>query len=226
MKLLNKYAPKNRPLLLGMGISLLGALPLGYINVISLQVLVEQGNWASLVFILGIISIQYLVLNFVSKIALWLVNQKKLLVAIDFFTLLFLLFIGIYFLTVTISETNFSSLSDFKLARYPFFLALFLNCLNFIQWPYWAGIYSYLFSSELLPQGKKSNTKFIFGAMLGTTLGMLLFAHTGHFIVVINQFKFGTYMNPFFSALFLTLALVKAFKMILKRNLTINKRTI
>ena len=55
MKLIAVLHSKSKPILLGFSISLLGALPLGYTNVISLQILVEQGNWASLSFILGII---------------------------------------------------------------------------------------------------------------------------------------------------------------------------
>ncbi|WP_026976286.1 hypothetical protein [Flavobacterium tegetincola] len=226
MKLLRKYAPKDRPLLLGMGISLMGSLPLGYINVISLQVLTEQGKWASLFFIAGIITIQFFVLNFVSKMALWLVNQKKLLTAIDLFTFVFLLFVGIYFLTDTINNNKSSTLSDFKLAQYPFFLAVFLNGLNFIQWPYWAGIYSYLFRSEILLKTKKSNTRFIFGAVLGTTLGMLFFAHVGNFILMSSKINLSNFMNLFFSVLFLTLALVKAIKITVKLNFTSNRRVV
>jgi hypothetical protein len=55
MKLTAVLLSKKKPLLLGLSISLLGALPLGYTNVISLQILLEQGNWASLSFIFGII---------------------------------------------------------------------------------------------------------------------------------------------------------------------------
>jgi hypothetical protein len=74
MKMIVALLSKKNPLTLGFLISLMGSLPLGYINIISLQVLLEKGNWASLSFILGIVSIQYLVLKTINKVAGWLVN--------------------------------------------------------------------------------------------------------------------------------------------------------
>ncbi|TDD95532.1 hypothetical protein [Flavobacterium cellulosilyticum] len=89
MKILDKIVPQKSPFLLGFLISLMGALPLGYINVISLQLLLEQGNWATVSFISGIVFIEFFVLRAVSFGAKWLVKQKKLLVFIDVFTILF-----------------------------------------------------------------------------------------------------------------------------------------
>lgn len=149
MKLIAVLHSKSKPILLGFSISLLGALPLGYTNVISLQILLEQGNWASLSFILGIIFVQYFVLKMVYKIARWLVKQKKLLLFIELFTILFLLVIGVYFMYSSTNHQNIS-LSNLILIQYPFLLAAFLNLLNFIQWPYWSGIYIYLFRTDKL----------------------------------------------------------------------------
>ena len=205
-------------MLLGFSISLLGALPLGYTNVISLQILLEQGNWASLSFILGIIFVQYFVLKMVYKIARWLVNQKKLLLFIDLFTILFLLFIGLYFMTSSANEQNIS-LSNLILIQYPFLLAVFLNLLNFIQWPYWSGIYIYLFRTAKLDDQIKTTNKFILGALLGTSLGMFLFAHVGQFLIVANQIKVSSYINPVFMILFLFLATVQTVKFIFKNSL-------
>lgn len=221
MRLLDKYSQKNNPLLLGFFISLISALPLGYINVISLQVLLEQGNWASLLFILGIVTVQYFVLQTVHKIAGWLVNQERLLMLIDLFTILFLFAVGLYFMSDTTNQEN-RSLSHFKLAQYPFLLALFLNGLNFIQWPYWSGIYIYLFRTAKLDTQKTTNTIFIIGAILGTCLGMFLFAHVGQFLIIANQIKVSTYLTPIFMILFLFLALVQTVKFILKNNLLLN----
>lgn len=221
MRLLDKYSQKNNPLLLGFFISLIGALPLGYINVISLQVLLEQGNWASLLFILGIVTVQYFVLQTVHKIAGWLVNQERLLMLIDLFTILFLFAVGLYFMSDTTNQEN-SNLSHSKLAQYPFLLALFLNGLNFIQWPYWSGIYIYLFRTAKLDTQKTTNTIFIIGAILGTCLGMFLFAHVGQFLIIANQIKVSTYLTPIFMILFLFLALVQTVKFILKNNLLLN----
>jgi hypothetical protein len=224
MKMIVALLSKKNPLILGFLISLMGSLPLGYINIISLQVLLEQGNWASLSFILGIVSIQYLVLKTINKVAGWLVNQEKLLQFIDVFTILFLFTIALYFMT-NIANDKKISLSLFKLAQYPFLLAVFLNLLNFIQWPYWSGIYIYLFRTAKLDSQNSTNGIFILGAIMGTSLGMFLFAHIGQFLIVANQIKISAYLNPVFMILFLFLAVVQTVKFILKNYLSLTVKT-
>ena len=217
MKLTAVLLSKKKPLLLGFSISLLGALPLGYTNVISLQILLEQGNWASLSFIFGIIFVQYFVLKIVYKIAHWLVIQKKLLLFIDLFTILFLLALGLYFMTNNANHQNIS-LSNLILIQYPFLLAVFLNLLNFIQWPYWSGILVYLFRTAKLDNKQATTNSFIMGALLGTSLGMILFAHVGRYLIVENQIKISSYSNPIFMILFLFLAAVQTVKFIFKNS--------
>jgi hypothetical protein len=218
MKMIVALLSKKNPLTLGFLISLMGSLPLGYINIISLQVLLEKGNWASLSFILGIVSIQYLVLKTINKVAGWLVNQKKLLQFIDVFTILFLFTIALYFMT-NIANDKKISLSLFKLAQYPFLLAVFLNLLNFIQWPYWSGIYIYLFRTAKLDSQNSTNGIFILGATMGTSLGMFLFAHIGQFLIAANQIKISASLNTVFMILFLFIAVVQTVKFILKNDL-------
>lgn len=217
MKLLDKYAPKNSPFLLGFGISLLGALPLGYINVISLQILLEQGNWATVSFISGIVFIEFFVLKAVSLGAKWLVEQKKLLLFIDTFTILFFTAIAFYFFMNIGSDKNFG-LSQLQLAQFPFILGLLLNSLNFIQWPYWSGIYIYLFRTEKLDPRCNDNSIFIMGAMIGTLVGMLIFAHTGKYILIENKIEVSKYLNPIFATLFLVLAVGQIGKLFWKKR--------
>jgi threonine/homoserine/homoserine lactone efflux protein len=217
MKLISKYAPDNKPFLLGFLISLIGALPLGYINVISLQLLLEKGNWATFSFILGIVTVEYFVLILVSKIAKWLVEQKKLLLLIDVFTMVFFWVIGFYFLANTGNNKNFS-LSELNVAYYPFALGLLLNCLNFIQWPYWSGIFIVLFRTEKLKRNAKQVYIFVIGALLGTFLGMLTFAYSSKYLIVENNIEIHSYLNIIFASLFFTLAFVQMIKMIYKKR--------
>ncbi|MDD5150286.1 MAG: hypothetical protein PHC28_07350 [Flavobacterium sp.] len=217
MKILDKIAPKKNPLLLGILISLMGALPLGYINVISLQILLEQGNWATISFISGIVFIEFFVLKAVSFGAKWLVEQKKLLLFIDVFTIVFFTGIAIYFITNIGNDKNFS-LSQLKLAQFPFILGLLLNSLNFIQWPYWSGIYIYLFRTEKLDPKCNNNSLFIMGAMMGTLAGMLIFAHTGKYFLVENKIEMSKYLNPIFATLFLGLAGIQIGKLFWKQK--------
>ncbi|SDH70032.1 hypothetical protein SAMN04488062_11248 [Flavobacterium omnivorum] len=103
------------------------------------------------------------------------------------------------------SSTNHQniSLSNLILIQYPFLLAAFLNILNFIQWPYWSGIYIYLFRTDKLDNQIKTRNKFIVGSLLGTSLGMFLFAPIGQFLIEANQIKISSYINTIFMILFL-----------------------
>lgn len=221
MTIVNKYTPKNKPILLGFLISLMGAMPLGYINLICLQVLLEQGSWAAISLIAGIIVIEFFVLIIVSRIAKWLVGQKKIVLFIDVFTIVFFLVIATYFFINIGNSKNFS-LGTLQLATYPFLLGITLNTFNFIQWPYWSGIYVFLFREQKLNQDAKSQNKFVFGALIGTMAGMLLFASTGKFILVENKIEIGKYLNVTFAFLFLFLGIAQGAKLILKHRKSIS----
>jgi threonine/homoserine/homoserine lactone efflux protein len=222
MKLLDRYNFKNKSFLLGFIISLLGSLPMGYLNVIGLQILLEQGNLAIISFILGILSVEFFVLKIVSFGAKWLVEQKKLLLFIDVFTILFLSSIAWYFTSNMSNEVNFG-LSQLQLAQYPFVLGVLLNGLNAIQWPYWSGIYIYLFRSEKLKATEKANHIFIIGALLGTFLGMLTFVHTSKYVLDENEIQMTPYLNPIFAVLFFILAIIQTVKLFVNRNKKVNQ---
>jgi hypothetical protein len=146
-------------------------------------------------------------------------KTKKLVLFIDFFTIIFFLVIALYFLVNIGSDKNFT-LAQLRLAQFPFILGLLLNSLNFIQWPYWSGIYIYLFRSKKLDPRCKDNSVFIIGAMAGTSIGMLLFAHAGKQILIENKIEISQYLNIIFSLLFLFLAGVQIVKLLIKKNKT------
>jgi hypothetical protein len=140
MYLLKLFTAIKNPFVVGFLISLIGSLPLGYANVIDLEILLTQGNLASFSFIAGIVFIHFFVLKATALLANWLVSQKKLVAFISWFTLVLFLLLGFVFFLNRFNSENFSS-TNLPLLTYPFFLGVFINILNFIQWPYWSGIY-------------------------------------------------------------------------------------
>ena len=222
MKSLDTYFPKMNPIFLGFFISLLGSLPLGYINVVGLQILLEQGVISHVLFVIGIVFIQFFMLKSVSIGAKWLVKQKNLLLFIDVFTVLFFALLSYYFFTNY--NVASSSLSQFPLSGYPFLLGLFLNVLNFIQWPYWAGIFIYLFRTKKLNPNKHNNSIFIVGVLVGTFTGMLVFAYTSHFFIQKSDFKINAYFNSIFAVLFLGLTLMQCYKLVVNYKKRINAK--
>ncbi len=225
MKWINKFSFTNKAFLLGFVISLLGSLPLGYLNVIGLQILVERGHLAIVSFVLGIIVVEFFVLKIVSFGAKWLVKQKKLLLAIDIFTILFFLSIALYFISNISNDERFS-LSQLQIAAYPFLLGVILNGLNAIQWPYWSGVYIYVFRTKKLKTTKKANYLFIIGALIGTGIGMLFFAYAGQYILDKNNIEMTHYINPVFAALFFILASIQIVKLFMSKKKKITEAKI
>jgi threonine/homoserine/homoserine lactone efflux protein len=224
MKVIEPFLPKDNQALLGFFISLLGALPLGYINAVGLQILIEKGTFNLILFIFGIISIQFFVLKIVSFGAKWLVKQKQLLTFIDVFTIVFFGLISYYFFDN--SQNNRSdSLAEFQLFDYPLLLGWLLNSLNFIQWPYWAGIYIYLFRTNRLRPGQKTNNIFIIGVLLGTFVGMFVFANTTYYFIIQSKLEINSYFNSIFAVLFAGLATLQFIKLVLKKKNKFIKNT-
>ena len=217
MKWIDKFSFTKKATLFGFLISLIGSLPLGYLNVMGLQILIEQGHLAIAFYILGIITVEFFVLNIVSFGAKWLVNQKSLLLFIDVFTILFFLGIGLYFTSNSSNEESFS-LSQLYLAKYPLILGVLLNGLNAVQWPYWSGIYIYVFRTKKLRTTQKANYLFITGALLGTVIGMLFFAYAGQYILLENNIEISHYLNPAFAMLFFILATIQIAKLFMQKN--------
>jgi threonine/homoserine/homoserine lactone efflux protein len=206
------------PWLYGFIISLLGSLPLGYINVIGLQITLQQGTLAAIYFILGIVFIEIFVLKITSFAAHWLVSQKKLLLLIDIFTIVFFTAIAYYFFTNIGGNSQNFSLSSLKLSTTPFLLGLLLNTLNFIQWPYWSGVYLYLYRNQNVDfTTKKAKNYFIIGALIGTALGMLLFSQLGKLLLIDHKNDFNFYLNLIFAVLFLALTVFQTIKFCYKQ---------
>lgn len=217
MKWIDKYSFTKKAFLLGFLISFIGSLPLGYLNVIGLQILIEQGHMAIAFFILGIIAVEFIVLKIVSFGAKWLVKQHKLLLAIDIFTILFFLSIAWFFISNSNNDKT-SSLSQLHLIKYPFVLGILLNGLNAIQWPYWSGVYIYVFRTKTLKTTQKANYLFIIGALIGTGIGMLLFAYAGQFILIENDIELRQYLNPALAVIFFILATIQISKLFIHIN--------
>lgn len=208
MKRVTNHISNKHPFWLGFFISFLGSIPLGYLNVIGLEIMLERGAVDAFLFISGVIIIELFVLWILSKLAKWLIKQRKLLLLIDVFTIVFFLGIAYYFYDTFNTNTNFS-LTQLQLAKYPIVLGLILNSLNFMQWPYWSGIYLYLFHTNKLSESPKSSMVFILGALIGTFTGMLAFVYLGKYIFEDIKTILSQYLNIVFTILFLILGLIQ-----------------
>lgn len=203
-------AVKN--IFIGFLVSFVGSIPLGYLNIIGFEIYSEFGMDSLVFYLFGIISIEVFVIYFTLIFANKLVHNKKLMKGIDIFAIFFLLILAYSFYAhskQTASDHNY-------LARYimysPFLIGVCLNCLNFLQVPFWTGWNLYLINGGYISIEYKLKYYYVFGTVLGIFLGMLSLVLILHSLSQ-NTASYSKYVMPIIiPAFFIVLASIQVYK--------------
>ena len=157
----------------GFLVSFIGSIPLGYLNVVGLQVYNSNGFNATIFYLLGVITIEFIVIYTTLLFANKLNNNQKLLKYIEGFSIIFMFLLAYIFYssskTDNSSQTLFSSYSN-----YPYVFGVILSFLNFIQIPFWLSWNLYLLNGKYIEVSNKHKYFYIFGTIVGTFCGMLV----------------------------------------------------
>jgi hypothetical protein len=157
----------------GFIVSFIGSLPLGYLNIIGVEILSKLGMNPLLSYLLGVIAIEAVVIYYTVIFSTQLAENKKLMKSIDFFAVFFLFLIAFLFYSYsnqTQQEHNY--LEDY-IQYSPFLIGLVLCGLNFLQIPFWMGWNLYLINAKYITLSQKLKFHYILGTLVGTFLGML-----------------------------------------------------
>lgn len=202
--------------LVGFIVSFLGSIPLGYLNMIGFEIYTEFGVNNLLLYLLGVIIIEALVIYFTLIFANKLANNKKLMKVIDIFGVFFLLILAYYFyshLNQSISNNNYL---EKYIVFYPFIIGLFLSSINFLQLPFWTGWNLYLINGNYIYVNGKLKFFYILGTLVGTFLGMIALVF---FLNTISQntHSFSKYLMPvMIPMLFIIMACLQGYKVFKK----------
>jgi hypothetical protein len=199
-------------IIVGFIVSFVGSLPLGYLNIIGVEVFSKFGINSLVSYLLGVIVIEAIVIYFTVIFSNQLMNNKKLMKGIDFFAVFFLLLLAYLFYThsnQTVKEHNY--LEDY--VQYsPFLIGMVLCGLNFLQIPFWMAWNLYLMNANHISLAHKLKFHYIFGTLVGTFFGMLA-------VIVLldslsqNTIPFSKYIMPVCIPLFfVALAFFQTFK--------------
>ncbi|TDE51405.1 hypothetical protein [Flavobacterium sp. GT3P67] len=193
----------------GFLVSFIGSIPLGYLNVIGFEIYSRLGMNSLVFFLLGVIFVEMFVIYFTLIFAKQLVNNKKLMKIIDFFSVFFLLILGYSFYASSNQTVEQQGILE-KYAMYsPFLIGVFLNCINFLQLPFWTGWNLYLMNGNHISIVNKLKQYYIAGTLFGTFLGMLTL------VLILNMLSqnttsFSKYVIPVvIPSFFVILALVQ-----------------
>ena len=197
---------------IGFLVSFIGSIPLGYLNLVGLEIYSKSGTHNLVFFLLGVIFVEIFVIYFTLLFAKQLVNNKKLIKIIDFFAIGFMFALAFLFYFNSNQTVN----SDVDLDKYlmysPFVIGIVLNCINFLQIPFWTSWNLYLLNGKHIIIGKNLKYYYIAGTFIGSFLGMFsLIIILQTVFEKINQFS--KYIMPVFIPLFfIVLGTIQVFK--------------
>ena len=196
----------------GLLVSFIGSIPLGYLNIIGFEIYSKFGIKSLIFYLLGVISVEVFVIYFTLIFAKKLVSNKKLMKAIDYFAIVFLFVLAYSFY----AHANQTSGSQNDLEKYimysPYLIGLLLNCVNFLQFPFWTGWNLYLMNGNYIEVENKLKYFYVAGTATGTFLGMLIL------VLILNNLSqnttfFSQYVIPVIIPLFfIVLAFIQMYK--------------
>ena len=200
---------------IGFMVSFLGSLPLGYLNIIGVEIYSKSGINALVPYLLGVIVIEAIVIYLTVIFANQLAENKKLMKAIDFFAVFFFLLLAYLFYANSNQASEKHNYLEDYVHYSPFLIGMVLCGLNFLQIPFWMGWNLYLMNANAISLAQKFKFYYIFGTLVGTFFGMLA-------VIVLldslsqNTLSFSKYIMPIVIPLFFVvlafIQLVKVYK--------------
>jgi hypothetical protein len=156
----------------GFAVSFLGSLPLGYLNIIGFG-LYRECPADAFAFVAGVCFVEVFVVLLTLRFAEALLQRRKLLRAVDVFSVVFLVVVAIVFWlwmhkadAGTVPVPHFAS---------PFGAGVWLSAVNLAQWPFWIGWGLYLSRENYVSAKSHAMLLFVASAMAGTFAGMTAF---------------------------------------------------
>lgn len=166
-----KKALKN--IFVGFLVSFIGSIPLGYLNIIGFEVYSKSGLNNLILYLLGVITIEAIVIYCTLIFADKLSRKKKLMKFIDFFSIIFMLILAYIFYSQSKSENT----SEDQVSEYihysGYLIGIIFSCLNFMQIPFWLGWNVYVVNEKYITLGKKLNLVYLAGTLMGSFCGIL-----------------------------------------------------
>jgi len=199
-------------ILVGFLVSFLGSLPLGYLNIIGVEIFSKLGINSLVSYLLGVILVEAVVIYFTVIFANQLAENKKLMKFIDFFAVFFFLVLAYLFYAHSDPTTQEHNYLEDYVQYSPFLIGMVLCGLNFLQIPFWMGWNLYLMNANYISLIQRLKFYYILGTLVGTFFGMLA-------VIVLldslsqNTLSFSKYIMPIIIPLFfVALSVFQVFK--------------
>ena len=197
-------------------ISFLGSLPLGTLNIASMQIAITYGVWQAMQFSIGSLIAEMIYVR-LSLVAMdWVRKRQKLFRMLEWLTLIIVLLLAASSFHAAMSEQakeNVVLSSDLP----KFILGLLMSAVSPAQIPFWFGWSTVLLTKNILKPTVSNYYLYIFGIGFGTLLGNCVFIFGGRIVAdkIANSHKT---MNLVIGSIFLVTAIIQLWKMMTKKD--------
>lgn len=198
-----------RNLLVGFGISFIGSVPLGYLNVVGFELYAEHGFSRLWPYLLGVVGEEAIVLYLALVFAKKLSEGGKWVKAIEVLSIVFLLVLAGYFYFRNASE---AAARPAYIDYPPFLAGALLNAINFMQLPFWIGWNLFLLNAKYIYIGGRLKLLYLLGALAGTFAGMLVFILSLQYLSDSIEGMSHYLMSLVIPSIFLGMALFQSYK--------------
>lgn len=202
---------------IGLGISFLGTLPLGTLNVAAMQIAVTDGIQPAIMFSLGalLVEICYVRLSLVAMD--WVRKQEKIFRFLNWFTLLIIVALAISSFIAASHPSGDGKNVILSNTMPRFLLGITMSAINPVQIPFWFGWSTVLFTKNILQPKASNYNSYITGIGMGTFLGNAIFIFGGRLIVKslnANQHV----LNYIIGGIFAITAIIQAYRMFFSKH--------
>jgi len=196
----------------GFGVSFLGQLPLGNLNVAATQIGVEENFKNAWIFSLGVAIVEVIYLRFGLNSTKWIMHNKTLFNTMSWFTVALFYTLGFLSIRKAIKQKEAEKkglLIDNNLNR--FVLGLMLSAINPLQIPFWFFWGTYFVHNGNVKPTSLDFGLFTAGAGLGTLTGQAIYIHGGNWLI--KKLKAShKILNIIMGAVFIISATIQVYK--------------
>lgn len=166
----------------GLLISLVGALPLGTLNVTAMQISIQENSRNAIRYALGVALVEIIYVRISLKGMRWVMENQLVFYTLEWATVVLFIALAIAsFVTASKSRDQKNILLKSNLNR--FILGFSMSALNPVQIPFWFIWSTYLLSNQFLKTTEWQFNIYTAGIGIGTLLAMGVFIFAGKWLV-------------------------------------------
>ncbi|HVM88810.1 MAG TPA: LysE family transporter [Puia sp.] len=169
-------------LLAGWLISFLGSLPPGTMNMAATFISLEKGSGAGLMYALGSMLVEIIIVRIVLEAMHWLARHHKLFRLLELFTIGLILALATGSLLSVNNKTGLANSFAGNLIP-PFWEGAVLSVTNPLHIPFWLGWSAFLLQKNILKSSPHQYNTYVTGIGVGTMTGFAVFIYSGQLFV-------------------------------------------